>query len=159
MYYLNKVLDLMDTIFFVVRKSFKQITTLHVYHHCLMVMFTHGTFMAYGAGGQYAVIALLNSLVHMVMYSYYLFTALYPGSTGSLWWKKYITIMQLAQFTLIALQSLWVLIFNSSCQFPLIMHFIQLSQAGVMMAMFGNFYAKAYCGKKVTQAKSKKIDN
>lgn len=39
-YFLVKVLDLMDTVFFVLRKKQNQVSFLHVYHHTGMVMLT-----------------------------------------------------------------------------------------------------------------------
>lgn len=37
-YYLLKILDLFDTIFFVLRKKTQQITFLHVYHHVAIAL-------------------------------------------------------------------------------------------------------------------------
>lgn len=37
----------------------------------------------------------LNSFVHVVMYSYYLLTALNPKYKENVWWKKYITQLQI----------------------------------------------------------------
>jgi hypothetical protein len=37
----------------------------------------------------------VNSFVHTVMYSYYLVTSLWPEYKEKLWWKKYITQLQL----------------------------------------------------------------
>lgn len=48
----------------------------------------------YLPGGEMAVMGTLNSLVHSVMYSYY-FYCLYNNSRQNIWWKKYITQMQL----------------------------------------------------------------
>ena len=36
-YFLNKISDLLETIFFVLRKRSRQISFLHVYHHILVV--------------------------------------------------------------------------------------------------------------------------
>jgi len=41
MYYIIKITDLLDTIFFILRKKYNQATFLHVYHHLLMVVFTY----------------------------------------------------------------------------------------------------------------------
>lgn len=45
--------------------------------------------------GHGTLIILLNSLVHVVMYSYYFMAALGPKMQKYLWWKKYLTSMQL----------------------------------------------------------------
>lgn len=40
-FYCLKLLDLCDTIFFVLRKKTRQISFLHVYHHLAVVIFTY----------------------------------------------------------------------------------------------------------------------
>ena len=40
-------------------------------------------------------IALVNSFIHVVMYSYYALSSLGPHMQKYLWWKKYITKLQL----------------------------------------------------------------
>lgn len=39
--------------------------------------------------------ALINSFVHVVMYSYYALSCLGPSVQKYLWWKKHITHLQL----------------------------------------------------------------
>ncbi|XP_032586695.1 elongation of very long chain fatty acids protein F [Drosophila mojavensis] len=143
-FFLNKLLDLMDTVFFVLRKSYKQITTLHLYHHVIMVYGPYWVIRMYGTGGQYAMMGFFNSFVHTVMYSYYFISALYPELKGSLWWKKYITLLQLAQFILLFFQPIHVLIFNPTCGFPMGLHLMQLAAATSFIIMFSNFYYHAY---------------
>ncbi|EDW61476.2 very long chain fatty acid elongase F isoform X2 [Drosophila virilis] len=143
-YFLNKVLDLMDTVFFVLRKSYKQITMLHVYHHMMMVYTFYWTVRFYGVGGQYNTMALCNSFVHTVMYFYYFISAMGPGLKSSLWWKKYITRIQIVQFIIFFMQAALVLLFNPSCQFPIFMQYQQLFQATVMIVMFSQFYYNTY---------------
>jgi len=40
-YFLLKVVDLVETIFFVLRKKNSQVSFLHVYHHIMMVLFVY----------------------------------------------------------------------------------------------------------------------
>ncbi|KAH8369583.1 hypothetical protein KR093_000221, partial [Drosophila rubida] len=143
-YFVNKIVDLLDTIFFVLRKSYKQITVLHVYHHILMVFVPYWVIRFYGAGGQFATMGLLNSFVHTVMYLYYLISVKYPELKGSLWWKKYITIIQLLQFLTLMLQSVYVLLFQPNCEFPKILQCMIVILAIVFVVMFSNFYIKTY---------------
>jgi hypothetical protein len=49
------------------------------------------------AGGHGTLLGVINSVVHIVMYSYYLLAALGPQWQKYLWWKKYITTMQLVR--------------------------------------------------------------
>lgn len=43
-YYSLKVLDLVDTVFFVLRKKTTQISFLHVYHHGIVLLATYAVF-------------------------------------------------------------------------------------------------------------------
>ena len=50
------------------------------------------------AGGLGTFHALLNSIVHVIMYTYYGLTALGPSFQKYLWWKKYLTSIQLVRY-------------------------------------------------------------
>lgn len=94
MYFLLKVADLLDTVFFVLRKKDRQITFLHLYHHTGMVVLTWaGT--KWFPGGHSVFTGFINSIIHVVMYGYYLLTAFSPAHKTNVWWKKYITQMQI----------------------------------------------------------------
>lgn len=143
-YFINKIIDLLDTIFFVLRKSNKQITFLHVYHHMMMVYTIYWVVRLYGFAGQFSIMALLNTFVHIVMYLYYLLSALNTELKGSLWWKKYITLIQIIQFAILLIHSTWMLTCRRHCQFPHFLQYMQLFQAFVMMTMFSKFYITNY---------------
>ncbi|XP_022222387.2 elongation of very long chain fatty acids protein F [Drosophila obscura] len=150
-YFLNKLLDMADTVFFLLRKSYKQITVLHVYHHALMVQGPPLVSYFFGMGGQYTMMGFLNSFVHVVMYTYYFVAALYPEIKGKLWWKQYITKLQLVQFVLLFLQAMLVLCLNPACTFPRGLQYLQLAVSTSMMVMFGNFYYHTYIKAKTKQ--------
>lgn len=96
-YLLGKISELLDTVFFVLRKKDNQVTFLHVYHHTLMML---ATWLALKYEPTYTTVFLgtLNSFVHMVMYFYYALST-FPSISQYLWWKKYITKMQLVSWT------------------------------------------------------------
>ncbi len=61
-------------------------------------------------------LAMLNSFVHVIMYSYYGLSAMGPAVQKYLWWKKYLTQLQLVikRFTLFKIiQTLFIYIFFS----------------------------------------------
>ncbi|KAH8372261.1 hypothetical protein KR093_010846 [Drosophila rubida] len=143
-YFMNKLIDLLDTVFFVLRKSYKQITPLHLYHHVLMSYVVYWILRSYGFGGQYLTIGFLNSGVHAVMYFYYFISAQYPELKGSIWWKKYITKLQIGQFILLLIQPIYVLLLKPGCKVPYFLHFLQILVGISMITMFSKFYYTAY---------------
>lgn len=52
-------------------------------------------------GGHSTFFGLLNTFVHIVMYSYYLFSALGQKFHRYLWWKKYLTALQMVSVVVI----------------------------------------------------------
>nr|CAD7615637.1 unnamed protein product [Timema genevievae] len=145
-----KVLDLLDTVFFVLRKKNNQITFLHVYHHAAMVF---GTWIAvkFLAGGHATYLGLINSIVHAFMYTYYLLTNINPDYKKSIWWKKYITQLQMAQFLILVIQSIPVL-FKEDCNYPRSIGALLVTQNSFMLILFYDFYRKAYHSKKIAQS-------
>ncbi|XP_065225533.1 very long chain fatty acid elongase AAEL008004-like [Planococcus citri] len=148
-YFMTKLLDLLDTVFFVLRKKQSQVTFLHVYHHTLV--FTFGWFVTkYYPGGHIAFFGTVNAFVHMIMYTYYLITALHLLSNKSLWWKKYITQLQLIQFIITGLHAMLGL-FATNCNFPKYLIAIGIPQDVFMFWLFWDFYRKAYLSPKKTK--------
>lgn len=93
-YFLTKILDLLDTVFFVLRKKDSQVTFLHVYHHGGMLVCAWIA-VKYIGGGHNITLGLVNTFVHIAMYSYYLLAALNSKYKNNIWWKKHITQLQL----------------------------------------------------------------
>jgi elongation of very long chain fatty acids protein 7 len=52
---------------------------------------------AFFAGGHGTFSNLINNLVHVVMYFYYMMTAMGPQYQKYLWWKKHLTTIQLVR--------------------------------------------------------------
>ncbi|XP_030755503.1 elongation of very long chain fatty acids protein 4-like isoform X1 [Sitophilus oryzae] len=140
-YFINKVTDLLDTVFFVLRKKSNQISFLHLWHHCLMVIVTWMA-VKYIPGGQLGIVGLVNSFVHIILYSYYFLAALGPSFQKYLWWKKYLTRFQLIQFCLIFLHS--SLIFVTDCDYPKWAVTICLPNAIFFYYLFYDFYKTSY---------------
>ncbi|XP_011182273.1 elongation of very long chain fatty acids protein F [Zeugodacus cucurbitae] len=144
MYVFNKFLDYFDTIFFVLRKSYKQITFLHVYHHIMMSSLGLVYIRYLGGGGHAATVGILNSFVHVVMYAYYLASATNPEMKNSLWWKKYVTKLQLVQFVLLLIHQMWPLVVQTDCPYPKALLVCASLQAVLMIYLFSSFYYKTY---------------
>ncbi|XP_066993694.2 very long chain fatty acid elongase AAEL008004 [Anabrus simplex] len=141
-----KVFDLLDTIFFVLRKKFNQVSFLHVYHHAAVVF---GSWLAlrYVPGGNTLLVVFLNTFVHMIMFTYYLLTSINPEYKKSIWWKKYLTLLQMIQFLIFAVHSLQSQIWNT-CGFPRPLGIAFIIQNFFIFALFFDFYVKAYGAKR-----------
>ncbi|XP_034486365.1 elongation of very long chain fatty acids protein F-like [Drosophila innubila] len=143
LYYINKIIDLMDTVFFVLRKSYKQITALHLIHHVYMATAGYFWNRIYGYGGHFIFAGLLNLFVHIVMYTYYYLSSQKPQIRKSAWWKQYITVLQLVQFVLMFSHSLWTLL-QPNCDVPYPMIFLVMCFSALLFIMFVKFYRKTY---------------
>ncbi|XP_059610225.1 uncharacterized protein LOC132257373 [Phlebotomus argentipes] len=144
-YYLLKNLDLLDTVFFVLRKKQNQVTFLHVYHHTGMQLLAWHS-VKYLPGGHGAFMGTLNCLVHVIMYFYYLLMAISPRYKGSLWWKKYLTQLQIFQFFAILMH--WLVLIPSDCGYPRFPVIIMVPQNLFMFFLFADFYYREYIRKK-----------
>ncbi|XP_023951052.1 elongation of very long chain fatty acids protein [Bicyclus anynana] len=141
LYYFIKIVDLFDTVFFVLRKKYNQVTFLHVYHHLGMCLLGYiGT--KYVPGGHGIMLGFINSVVHALMYAYYLVAIVRPQWV-KLWWKKYITQIQIVQFLLLILHFGHIL-FEPSCGYPKWVAFMFLPHNIFILFLFTDFYIKQY---------------
>jgi len=141
LYFLLKILDLFDTIFFVLRKKAQQISFLHVYHHVAILF---GAFVAvqWAPGGQGWAFGMLNCFVHFIMYGYYFGSVYSPKLKTNLFIKKSITQMQILQFMLIIAHL--SLPFFVECHYPKVLLIIAISQNLIMLLLFADFYYATY---------------
>ncbi|KAJ8393198.1 hypothetical protein AAFF_G00062700 [Aldrovandia affinis] len=139
-YYFSKLIEFMDTFFFILRKNNHQISFLHVYHHASMLNIWWFVMNWVPCGHSYFG-ASLNSFIHVLMYSYYGLSAI-PAVRPYLWWKKYITQGQLIQFVLTMSQTFCALIWP--CGFPKGWLFFQIGYMVTLIALFSNFYIQTY---------------
>ncbi|XP_074056075.1 very long chain fatty acid elongase 7 [Macrotis lagotis] len=143
LYYFSKFIELFDTIIFVLRKKNSQITFLHVFHHTIMP-WTWWFGVKFAAGGLGTFHAMLNTAVHVVMYTYYGLCALGPAYQKYLWWKKYLTTLQLVQFVLVTVH-IGQFFFMKDCkyQFP-VFQYIIMSYGCIFLLLFAHFWYRAY---------------
>lgn len=142
-YSINKFVDLIETVIFVLRKKDRQVSFLHLFHHCSMVLLVYLYTTFYGPAGPPAMMSLLNVIVHTLMYTYYFLSSISPAVQASLWWKKYITIAQLVQFAGLMMYCT-LLVVQPDCKAPrLVAYGIGILSASFAV-MFGRFYYRAY---------------
>ena len=107
-------------------------------------------------GGDVYFGALLNSVIHVLMYSYYALALLKISCP----WKKYLTQAQLLQFTSVIIYSVfsymgWPKEDRESKHTLAVV--IQVWEMVSLFALFSFFYARSY-GKKKTNKGQQKID-
>ena len=95
-YYFSKLIEWVDTVLIIISGNFGQFSYLHWYHHATIFPFTSGLNLSHPHGNAWEVL-FLNSLVHVVIYSYYLLSTF--GYKPA--WKVYLTYFQIFQFVLI----------------------------------------------------------
>ena len=79
------------------------------------------------------------------MYLYYLLAACGPQVQKYLWWKKYLTTLQLVQFVLVFLHALQPIMFT--CDYPIAASLMFAFTGVQYFFLFMAFYKKAYSSK------------
>lgn len=109
-------------------------------------------------GGHGTFFGMLNTFVHIVMYSYYLLAALGPKVQPYLWWKKYLTAMQMVQFVLVMVHAFQL--FFIDCDYPQAFNWFICGHAVMFYVLFRAFYKEAYTkGKKLPTEKESTRQN
>ncbi|XP_064187266.1 elongation of very long chain fatty acids protein 2 isoform X3 [Anguilla rostrata] len=139
-YYFSKLIEFLDTIFFVLRKKNNQISFLHVYHHASMFNIWWCV-LNWIPCGQSFFGPTLNSFIHVLMYSYYGLSTI-PSMHRYLWWKRYLTQAQLIQFVLTITHTLSAAV--KPCGFPIGCLLFQSSYMTTLVILFVNFYVQTY---------------
>ncbi|XP_010167959.1 elongation of very long chain fatty acids protein 1 isoform X2 [Antrostomus carolinensis] len=139
----SKFIELTDTVIFVLRKKNEQVTFLHLFHHSVLP-WSWWWGAKFGPGGMGSFHAMINSMVHVVMYFYYGLSAAGPAFQKYLWWKKHITAIQLAQFVIVSVH-ISQYYFMPSCQyqFPIFIHLIWI-YGTIFFILFSNFWYQSY---------------
>ncbi|KAM7343795.1 very long chain fatty acid elongase 7-like [Cochliomyia hominivorax] len=146
LYFISKLLDLLETMFFILRKKFNQVSFLHVYHHTAM-LYAPFIYFNWYFGTQMVVIGYINSFIHVLMYTYYFLSALDTNMNVKLW-KQIITTSQILQFFYISLKVFVSIRNNGQCGLYPLFLWVCLIQNTFMTAMFMHFYWKTYIVKR-----------
>lgn len=153
-FFFMKFIEFADTIFFVLRKKNKHISTLHVVHHAVVPIAVWGGFRIEPGNYNYF-FPLINTIVHMVMYSYYGLAALGPGVQRYLWWKKYLTTFQMIQFVMVFFYVMALMLTN--CKVSKFIIYLNIFLAGLFLIMFYDYFRNTYLKSRAIQ-KQRNID-
>ena len=141
LFFLSKYVDMLDTIFFILRKKLNQVTVLHLIHHGL-VPFISFPVIRYASGGSTLICGCFNSLEHVIMYTYYLAAVMGPRFQWFLKWKKQVTACQISQFVIVALHSFQQLFVE--CGYPITLSYWIAGTEVFFFCLFVSFYRKSY---------------
>jgi len=157
LFFITKFVDFCDTFFFVLRKRDRQLSGLHVFHHSCMPIFCW-IGLKFVPGGNSAFFPLLNSFVHTIMYAYYAMST-FNSLKPYLWWKKYITQMQMVQFVLVIIHSIYSMLIPS-CEWPKIFMYLSIFNAFIFFCLFYSFFRSTYkTNQLIKQQEQQKLAN
>jgi len=145
LHYNNKYLELMDTMWMVLKKKNNQISFLHCYHHILLIwVWWHCC--STEPGGEAWFGACVNSLIHVYMYGYYTMSLL---KWDVEFMKIYMTTCQLLQFVICLAHATFVgyqTLYGSDLKgyYPVVMCYDQAFVMINMLYLFGQFFYKSY---------------
>lgn len=140
----SKVVDFIDTAILIV--SGKQLSILHTYHHSSIGLIW---FYLYNENVNSAYFgALLNSIVHTVMYFYFN----YSDKLRCI--KSWITMMQIMQFIILIIHPI-IFIYNTENVWYKKLAYFQMLYQFSMVILFGNFYYKNYIYSKQKRVETK----
>lgn len=135
-HYNNKFVELLDSVFMVLKKKDKQLSFLHCYHH-VMLIWAWFLVCKVEATGDSFFGATVNSFIHVIMYSYYTLALLGVPTP----WKKWITTCQMIQFAVCLSHSAFVYYMDTM---PVVLSYAQAFVMVNMLYLFGQFYKKSY---------------
>ncbi|KAL1432873.1 hypothetical protein MTO96_001870 [Rhipicephalus appendiculatus] len=153
-YLFVRIGDFLDTFFFLLRKKYTHLTALHVSHHALVV-WSGWLWLAFGGDGQVLLGMCVNAGMHVIMYTYYFLACLGPSVQQYLWWKKYITTMQITQFIVLLIHICIPLFYD--CGYPRIMIGLAFAQGLLGLVLFINFYIHEYIKRKGMKKSAAKL--
>ncbi|XP_071439743.1 very long chain fatty acid elongase 1-like [Hetaerina americana] len=136
-----KLFDLLDTVFFVLRKKDEQVSFLHLFHH-VTTLWLSWLVCKYAPGGHGTFAEMLNAFIHVIMYVYYLLSALGPNVQRFLWWKKYLTTAQMGQFVVTWVQNLHAQF--TGCTYNRLITQLYNPIITITFLLFFDFYRRSY---------------
>ncbi|KAF5282864.1 hypothetical protein FQA39_LY17460 [Lamprigera yunnana] len=140
-----KLIEFIETVFFVLRKKFNQVSFLHVYHH-VSTLIMAWLVCKYFPGGMLSFTVMLNSFIHILMYTYYLLSSFGPKVQKKLETiKPKLTMLQLVQLVILFCQNMQLL--SPTCNINNIVGYIFLPNVIINIGFFIKFYINNYSKK------------
>ncbi|XP_019536984.2 elongation of very long chain fatty acids protein AAEL008004 [Aedes albopictus] len=147
--FLLKMSELVETVMYALRKKNAQISRFHVYHHCYALVTSWG-FAKYGGGSMLSYTIIVNSIVHIFMYAYYLssiFAKQLPFSLVPI--KKFVTLLQITQLITVLINLGFAM--SPGCPVPVGHCMFHGPNMALQIKLFADFYLRTYASKKTTK--------
>jgi len=145
LFYMSKYVEFMDTVIMIMKRSTRQISVLHVYHHS-SISLIWWAIAHHAPGGEAYFSAALNSGVHVFMYAYYFLAACLRSNpklrAKYLFWGRYLTQFQMFQFMLNLIQAYYDI--KIKAPYPQWLIKILFYYMISLLCLFGNFYVQKY---------------
>jgi len=149
LYRVLKYIELIDTALIILRRKWRQLSFLHVYHHSSILILAEIS-VNFAPWMSVAPLAALNSFVHIIMYGYWAFRSYFGAESTPLSVKKLITVVQIIQFVLGFTQCSIGYLHYRFCPYAAL-------YAAFFMLLFSRFYVRVYC-RKSSDDKSLRVD-
>lgn len=119
---------------------------LHFYHHISVPFFGYIYFRLNSICHILIPFCFLNTFCHVLVYGYYGISALGPQMQPYLWWKRYLTQIQIGQFVVLVFHSIYFISNQEGYSTFILTNYIL--QSSLYLALFMQFYFKTYPTKK-----------
>ena len=149
---LSKYIELLDTVFLIVKNPERPVPFLHFYHHATVLAFSWYADTYRYTAALWSI--LINSSVHCIMYFYYFLTEL--GYRPS--WAVVITVVQITQMIVgVAMNGYWIYAHlttegGCACDAPNAIMTAAIVMYGSYLLLFVKFFIKRYSKKPVAAA-------
>lgn len=145
-FYMSKFYEFFDTFIMLLKGKSEQVSLLHVYHHGSISSIWW--VIAYAApGGDAYYSCALNSLVHVLMYTYYALSTMLGKDPARrrkyLWWSRYLTQFQMFQFVTNMAQAAFT---YYRSPYPKFLSKLLFFYMITLLALFFNFYRRKHIG-------------
>lgn len=160
LFFHTRYLEFFDTFFFILRKKQSQISFLHVFHHGVVPTLMYIGLKFYPVPFN-VLLPITNMFIHIIMYAYYGLATFGPSIQKYLWWKRYLTTLQISQFALLLIHcshATLLFIWSSECKFPPGLIMINSCIGLTFLTLFLSFYRSTYCKPNLKQ-KGKYVSN
>jgi elongation of very long chain fatty acids protein 4 len=142
LFWIEKLLNFVDTLFIVLKAQYHRLSFLHVGHHASMALNMFLLDYLHANYGCMLFPILLNSLVHTFMFAYYLFK--------TNWLKIWVTRTQILQLILCMIHGIIMFWFETSLPFSKSIGVIQSLYMFGLIILFLKFYRSTYNNKEQT---------